>query len=101
MNGRWLYVLQCRDGSYYVGTTAKAPETRASEHQAGIDPDAWTFHRRPVRLLHAVFFGSIIEAISAERQLKGWRREKKEAWMRGDFELLPELAKRSARRHEP
>jgi hypothetical protein len=30
----------------------------------------------------------------AERRLKGWARAKKEAYMRGDFEILSKLAKR-------
>ncbi len=41
-------------------------------------------------------FGRIEDAIAAERQVKGWRREKKEALMRGQFAALPALAKRGA-----
>ncbi len=97
MSGRWLYILRCRDGSYYVGTTAKDPEARLSEHQQGLDAAAWTFRRRPVALVHAAFFDSIIDAIAAERRIKGWRREKKEALIRGDYEALPELSRRGVR----
>jgi hypothetical protein len=34
-----------------------------------------------------------MDAIAAERQLKGWRRAKKEALIRGDFAALRELSK--------
>jgi predicted GIY-YIG superfamily endonuclease len=37
-------------------------------------------------------FQDVRDAINAERQIKGWRRKKKEALMRGDFELLHEFA---------
>jgi putative endonuclease len=36
----------------------------------------------------------IDEAVAAERRIKGWSRAKKEAYMRGDFPALVELAKR-------
>jgi predicted GIY-YIG superfamily endonuclease len=39
-------------------------------------------------------FQQITDAISAERQIKGCRRHKKEALIRGDIHLLPLLAKR-------
>ena len=34
----------------------------------------------------------IASAIAAEKQIKGWRRAKKEALIRGDVETLPELS---------
>ena len=38
------------------------------------------------------FFDRITDAVAAERQLKGWSRAKKEALIRGDFELIRKLA---------
>lgn len=99
--GRWLYILRCSDHSYYIGTTANDPETRLSEHNSGIDRKAYTFMRRPVELLHAEYFEEIVDAIFLERQLKGWSRAKKEAFMRGDFEALQELARRSRLTKKP
>ena len=94
MTGCWLYILQCRDGSYYTGTTRHAePEARLAEHQAGSDPKAYTFFRRPVRLVFTEHFPSITDAIAAERQVKGWSRAKKQALIGRRFELLPELAR--------
>jgi predicted GIY-YIG superfamily endonuclease len=40
------------------------------------------------------WFDRITDAIEAERQLKGWSRAKKQAFIRGDFALLQQLAKR-------
>jgi len=33
--GAYIYMLQCSDGSYYVGSTRKELEQRISEHNAG------------------------------------------------------------------
>ena len=94
--GRWLYILQCADGSYYVGTTSSDPESRLSEHNGGIDRKAYTFSRRPVQLVHAEYFEEIVDAIFLERQLKGWSRAKKEAFMRHDFDALRFLSRRKS-----
>jgi putative endonuclease len=36
------------------------------------------------------------DAAAAERQIKGWRREKKEALIRGDYAALPLLSRRGS-----
>ncbi len=93
----WLYILRCADGSYYVGTARSGLETRIAEHQAGAF-DGYTARRRPVTLVFHQYFDRIEDAVSAERQVKGWRREKKEALIRGDFAALPRLSRRASRR---
>ena len=64
-------------------------------HQSGFDVNSYTASRRPVALVYAEHYDLITDAISAEGQIKGWRREKKEALIRGEFELLPMLSRRS------
>jgi putative endonuclease len=93
----YLYILRCTDGSYYVGTTRGSLETRIAEHDAGTF-DGYTALRRPVTLVFSQPFDRIEDAISAERQVKGWRREKKEALIRGDLAALPALSRRPPRR---
>jgi len=88
----WVYILKCSDGSYYTGSTSNI-ETRLSEHQQGEIP-GYTHKRRPVKLVFSDYFEEVYDAISAERQIKGWTRVKKEALIRGDFELLKKLAKK-------
>jgi putative endonuclease len=90
----WLYILLCADGSYYVGTTRGSLDRRVAEHDAGTF-GGYTARRRPVTLVYHQQFQRITDAIAAERQVKGWRREKKEALIRGDFDLLPALSRRS------
>jgi putative endonuclease len=68
-------------------------EKRLAEHQAGTF-GGYTARRRPVTLVFQQVFERIEDAIAAERQIKGWRREKKEALIRGDYDALPTLASR-------
>jgi putative endonuclease len=89
-------MLRCADGSYYIGTTRSGLETRITEHQAGAF-DGYTARRRPVTLVLQQDFERVEDAVAAERQVKGWRREKKEALIRGDFSALPALSRRTAR----
>jgi putative endonuclease len=93
MEGAYLYILRCADGSYYTGTTRKDPEARLAEHNAGIY-GGYTFSRRPVTMAFAEFFDRITDAIAAERQVKGWSRAKKEALINRKWDRLPELARR-------
>jgi putative endonuclease len=95
MNGASIYILRCVDGSYYTGITRRSVEERVSEHGQGLI-DSYTARRRPVVLVFSEYYLRIDEAIAAERRIKGWSRAKKEAYMRGDFERLSELARRKA-----
>jgi putative endonuclease len=93
MEGAWLYFLRCSDGSYYVGSTRAVLLVRVDQHQSGLVDD-YTARRRPVTLVFSHWFDRITDAIAAERQTKGWRREKKEAVIAGRLDLLPALSSR-------
>ena len=95
-DGAYFYILLCIDGSYYIGTTIGSLERRIAEHQNGTF-GGYTSIRRPVRLVLHQYFVRLADAARAERQVKGWRREKKEALIRGDFDLLPALSRRGMR----
>lgn len=45
----FVYILQCKDNSYYVGMTSDLGE-RIIEHNSGKFPEAYTYTRRPVIL---------------------------------------------------
>jgi putative endonuclease len=47
-----------------------------------------------VKLIFSEHYERIIDAIAAERRIKGWSRAKKEAYVRGDFPALVALSKR-------
>ena len=100
MNGASIYILRCADGSYYTGITRRSVEERLSEHMHGLIPGCYTDARRPVKLAFSEHYERIDEAVATERRIKGWSRAKKEAYMRGDFPALVELAQRGPRRDE-
>jgi predicted GIY-YIG superfamily endonuclease len=89
----YLYILRCADDSYYVGTTRDSLEARLAQHDAG-HFGGYTATRRPVQLVFSQDFEHVEDAVAMEKRVKGWRREKKEALIRGEFAKLPELARR-------
>jgi len=88
----WTYIVRCRDGTYYVGSTGKEPDARVWEHNRDEDLAArYTIKRRPVVLVYVEEFARIDEAFERERQLHGWSRAKKEALIgerAGELRLL-------------
>jgi len=50
-----------------------------------------------VVLLYSEYFDRITDAVSAERQIKGWSRAKKEALASGNFEALALLSRRRSK----
>lgn len=91
----WTYILECSDGSYYVGSTIDL-ERRLSEHNLGLGA-AYTRRRRPVALAWAGEFERIDEAFAFEKRVQGWGRRKREALIEGRLDALPLLSSRSRR----
>ena len=90
----WVYVLRCADGSYYTGHTDDL-DCRMAQHEQGAIASCYTCKRRPVVLAFSQTFETREEALSSERQIKGWSRRKKEAMMRGDWLEVSRLSKAS------
>ena len=89
----YVYILLCSDGSYYTGVTSNR-EKRLAQHNTGYFTTCYTFYRRPLKLVFHEGFKSIVKSIEIEKQIKKWSRKKKEALIRGDYNLLNELAKK-------
>ena len=86
-----MYILECADGSPYVGHSDNLEE-RLQQHQAGT-LGGYTKSRLPVRLAYSLDYATRDDAFAAERQIKGWSRKKKAALIRGDWEELRRLAR--------
>ncbi|MEN6439690.1 MAG: GIY-YIG nuclease family protein [Syntrophobacter sp.] len=86
----WVYILKCSDGSYYTGHTDNL-EVRIAAHQTGALP-CYTSSRRPVELAFRQNFPTRLEALTAERRIKGWSRKKKEALVLGDWKQIQQLS---------
>jgi predicted GIY-YIG superfamily endonuclease len=87
----YVYMLRCKDGSYYIGHTDDL-DYRLAQHQVGTC-GGYTAKRRPVTLMWTDTFPERDQAFRVERQLKGWSRAKKEALIAGDWSLIQALAK--------
>ena len=85
-----VYVLLCSDKTLYTGVTSDLDE-RLYQHHEGLFP-GYTHNRRPLILLWNTEEMDIQDAILLEKQLKGWSRAKKLAFIRGDIPTLIELS---------
>jgi putative endonuclease len=94
--GAFVYMLLCRDGSYYIGSaTGEDLTPRIAQHQSGAFP-GYTSTGRPVKLVWSEYFPQITDAIATERKIKGWSRAKKEALANDDWDSIVKLSKRRA-----
>ena len=75
----YMYVVECRDGSYYTGYTTDV-KRRVAVHNSGKGAK-YTRARLPVKLIYAQGFDSKEEAMSAEVLLKRKKRAQKERFL--------------------
>ena len=88
----WMYILECVDGSFYVGSTNNL-ERRLLEHQEGRGA-RYTTRRLPVKLVYSEEYNHVAEAFEREKQVQNWSRAKREALINGNRESLSMLAKK-------
>jgi len=95
-----VYILLCSDGSYYTGSAADV-ERRVWQHQEGVSKEAYTYTRRPVKLVWcSEEVDRYSDALRFERQIKGWSRAKKEALIRNDFDAIHQIVTDERERRE-
>jgi putative endonuclease len=87
-----MYILECADDSYYVGSTKDLDE-RILQHQKGTGAQ-YTSNRLPVKLVYSEEFEHVSDAYAREKQVQNWGRAKREALIQGRTDLLPALAKK-------
>jgi putative endonuclease len=92
MKTYFVYIIECSDKSYYTGFTNNI-ERRFTEHEKGINKDCYTYNKRPLKLVWFETFNDVLDAISTEKQIKGWSRRKKEALIIQDWDKLVEYSK--------
>ncbi len=77
-----MYILECADKSYYVGST-KDLGRRVDEHQLGYGSN-YTRKHAPVKLVYYEEFTRIDDAFFRECQIKKWTSKKKKALIESD-----------------
>ena len=95
----WVYILECADGSYYVGSTRNL-EGRFWQHQQGLGAE-YTKRRLPVKLVFSSYFERVDDAYGVEKRVQGWSRAKREALIRGDYEALPGIVEAKEKAASP
>jgi putative endonuclease len=74
-SGHFIYILSSRSRVLYVGVTSNL-ERRVWQHKNHAIP-GFTAQYNVDRLVHFEESNDIREAIAREKQIKGWRRNKK------------------------
>jgi predicted GIY-YIG superfamily endonuclease len=83
----YVYILLCKDDSYYVGLTNDLIR-RLEEHHKGVYRTCYTFKRRPLKLVYYETCPFVPDAEQREKQLKGWSRSKKKALIAQHYHKL-------------
>ena len=81
----FVYMVRCADGTLYTGL-ARDPEARVRVHNSGKGAK-YTRSRLPVSLVYWEPCESLSAALKRERQLKPWKRARKEALIAGAIDL--------------
>ena len=92
-----MYILECSDGSYYTGSTIDL-DKRIVEHQEGKGANH-TKKRLPIKLIYVEEYQRIDTAFYREKQIQGWRRDKKQALIEGRLGDLSGLAECKNKTH--
>ena len=71
----WVYIMSSRPGTLYIGMTNNI-DKRAQEHKRGLI-EGFSKKYKCTRLVYYESFDDVRKAIGREKQLKGWRQEKK------------------------
>jgi putative endonuclease len=85
-----VYILTNKSGTLYVGVTNDL-ERRMFEHKNSLN-EGFTKKYKINRLMYYESFSDIHEAIYREKQIKGWRRDKKIALIEEDNPTWQDLS---------
>ncbi|MFI5089268.1 MAG: GIY-YIG nuclease family protein [Terriglobales bacterium] len=87
----YVYILASLSGTLYIGITSNL-EKRMVEHKEGLVP-GFTKQYSVDRLFYFEIYSDVRNAIRREKQLKGWRREKKIALIESTNPSWKDLAR--------
>lgn len=81
---RWyVYIIECKDGTYYTGMTWQ-PDTRWTQHLSGLG-SRYTGKHGAKALVYIEEHEDIEEARRRERQIKDWNQTKKRKLINGEW----------------
>ena len=86
----YVYIMASKSRVLYVGVTGFLMG-RVLQHKAG-EEEGFTRRYRVTRLVYFESFQYVDRAIARETEIKGWRREKKVAWIERENPTWEDLA---------
>ncbi|MGA7159190.1 MAG: GIY-YIG nuclease family protein [Acidobacteriaceae bacterium] len=92
MPAGYTYIMGSRSGTLYIGVTSEF-DARIQQHKNGIY-EGFSNTYGCTRLLYYEKYDDIRTAIAREKQLKGWRRQKKLALIQTTNPTLKDLAEK-------
>jgi putative endonuclease len=93
-----VYILANRSRGLYTGMGNNL-ERRMIEHREELVP-GFTSRYKIFRLVHFELFGDVRHAIAREKEIKGWRREKKIRLIERDNPTWADLAAQLPAKHQ-
>lgn len=72
----FVYILECKDKSFYTGISIN-PLIRLEQHNLRVK-SCLQKSKIPVKLVYLEKKNNRIEAAKREKEIKGWRRDKKQ-----------------------
>ena len=97
-NAYCVYILANRSRGLYTGMSNNL-ERRMIEHREERVP-GFTSRYRIFRLVHFELFADVRDAIAREKEIKGWRREKKIRLIERDNPAWADLAEQLPTKHQ-
>ncbi|MEK7182934.1 MAG: GIY-YIG nuclease family protein [Patescibacteria group bacterium] len=73
----YLYIVRCIDNSLYTGVTWNIAQ-RINQHNGGFRGAKSLRGKVPVKLAYSEVYNTKGEALKREKEIKGWRKDKKE-----------------------
>lgn len=92
----YVYILRCGDGTFYIGT-ARDIAARLALHHSGKGAK-YTRSRGPLTVVFQEGPMTVSRALRREHQLKQLTRKQKEAFIRGELEVILRRRKPKRRR---
>ena len=76
MKQYYVYILASRTRVIYIGITSEL-EKRLNSHRTFEHENSFTARYKCTKLVHLEDYADATQAIAREKELKGWRRDKK------------------------
>lgn len=91
MKDYYVYIMASKSGVLYIGVTNDLSK-RTYQHRKGLIP-GFSQKYKTHQLVYFESCSSIMDAIAREKQLKGWRRDKKLALIKSVNPTMSDLSR--------